>query len=442
MKRSSVIVVLIQCIILHNSNALAFSSESLQRNEVSSAKYYTKNCTPDASVLSKLIDGSQYNKHRIPGCIPPYQLAQLLLCGTIRSIHNDQVSIKTKRSKLANILEVEQIALRNETPDSTKFPVQIARFASTTYYMQLSCDKESNLTLNEAVLSRLWTPNSCFVNSKIADIHDSPSRNIYLTLFSNGTVWVNYRVRVKGPCSMDLSNFPMDTQTCLLIYESFNYNNQEVRMRWNTDRPDPVYMLRPINLPDFDIQKIDPVLVRVVYAAGMWDELQVRFTFKRRYVWYFLQSYVPTYLTIFISWIAFSLGPSPKAIQARTMLGVNALLAIIMQFGSTLRKLPRVSYVKAIDVWLLGSMTFIFLSLVELAIVGLMMRNDTSKPTTPATASSSSATIRKSSGCFFCSGTHNDPILMVRHIDSCAKILFPAVYSLFNVCLLHLFNFL
>uniref|UniRef100_A0A914S4D4 Neurotransmitter-gated ion-channel ligand-binding domain-containing protein n=1 Tax=Parascaris equorum TaxID=6256 RepID=A0A914S4D4_PAREQ len=102
---------------------------------------------------------------------------------------------------------------------------------------------------------------------KVADIHDSPSRNIYLTLFSNGTVWVNYRVRVKGPCSMDLSNFPMDTQTCLLIYES---------------------------------------------------------------------------------WIAFSLGPSPKAVQARTMLGVNALLAIIMQFGSTLRKLPRVSYVKAI----------------------------------------------------------------------------------------------
>lgn len=51
---------------------------------------------------------------------------------------------------------------------------------------------KGNLTLNEAVLSRLWTPNSCFVNSKVADIHDSPSRNIYLTLFSNGTVWVNY----------------------------------------------------------------------------------------------------------------------------------------------------------------------------------------------------------------------------------------------------------
>uniref|UniRef100_A0A915BEY1 Ligand-gated ion channel 50 n=1 Tax=Parascaris univalens TaxID=6257 RepID=A0A915BEY1_PARUN len=277
---------------------------------------------------------------------------------------------------------------------------------------------KGNLTLNEAVLSRLWTPNTCFVNSKVADIHDSPSRNIYLTLFSNGTVWVNYRVRVKGPCSMDLSNFPMDTQTCLLIYESFVYNSQEVRMRWNADRPDPVYMLRPINLPDFDIEKIDPVLVRVVYPAGLWDELHVRFTFKRRCAWYFLQSYVPTYLTIFISWIAFSLGPSPKAVQARTMLGVNALLAIIMQFGSTLRKLPRVSYVKAIDVWLLGSMTFIFLSLVELAIVGLKMRGEVKPPSS-------------STDC--CCSKTSDPIRTVHRIDSCAKIIFPAVYSVFNI---------
>lgn len=76
----------------------------------------------------------------------------------------------------------------------------------------------------------------------------------------------------------------------------------------------------------------------------MWDELHVRLTFERRYIWYFMQAYVPTYLTIFIrsvfppqafqpsdlplifpfSWVSFSLGS--KAIPARTMLGVNALL--------------------------------------------------------------------------------------------------------------------
>ncbi|VBB34130.1 unnamed protein product [Acanthocheilonema viteae] len=190
-------------------------------------------------------------------------------------------------------------------------------------------------------------------------------------LYPNGTVWVNYRVRVKGPCIMDLSNFPMDVQTCNLIYESFNYNNQEVRMRWINSNP--VYAVNEILLPDFILINITPILRIEKYPAGMWDELHVNFTFERRCVWYFMQAYVPTYLTIFISWVSFSLGP--RAIPARTMLGVNALLAMIFQFGNIMRNLPRVSYIKAIDVWMLVSMTFIFSSLIELAIIGSKVKN-------------------------------------------------------------------
>uniref|UniRef100_A0AC34Q7K2 Ligand-gated ion channel 50 n=1 Tax=Panagrolaimus sp. JU765 TaxID=591449 RepID=A0AC34Q7K2_9BILA len=225
-----------------------------------------------------------------------------------------------------------------------------------------------NLSLSYQVLDRLWSPNSNFVNSKTASILESPFPNVFLMLYPNGTVWVNYRVRVKGP-----SNFPMDIQTCNLIYESFNYNNQEVRMRWNPESEQAAQVTGHILLPDYNLIGIRYFVKVMPYPAGMWDELHLQLTFERRTVWYFMQAYLPTYFTIFVSWVSFALGP--RAIPARTMLLVNTLLAIIFQFGNIMRNLPRVSYIKAIDVWMLAAMTFIFSSMIELAIVGYKVKD-------------------------------------------------------------------
>ncbi|KAK6109767.1 Neurotransmitter-gated ion-channel ligand binding domain family protein [Brugia pahangi] len=231
---------------------------------------------------------------------------------------------------------------------------------------------KSNISFDEKVLQKLWIPNTCFINSKNAAIHESPFRNVFLMVFANGTLWTNYRMKLTGPCDMNLKRFPFDQQKCFLTFESFNYNTGEVRMSWN--QPYPVMLLKKIELPDFKLTNFSVIAVEQMYPAGWWDELTVAFVFKRRYGWYILQGYIPTYVTIFISWISFYLGS--RAIPARTMLGVNSLLAMTFQFGNIIRNLPRVSYVKAIDVWMLSGMMFIFLSLLELAVIGFMSRNE------------------------------------------------------------------
>lgn len=179
---------------------------------------------------------------------------------------------------------------------------------------------------------------------------------------------------------MDLTRFPFDNVTCSLTFESFNYNTDEVQMVWS---PLGVSKMREkMELADYELCGIENLRKTEPYPAGFWHELTMKFQFKRRAGWYILQAYLPTYLTICISWISFALGP--KAIPARTMLGVNSLLAMTFQFGNIIRNLPRVSYVKAIDVWMLSCMTFVFCSLLELAWVGYLTREelDSMKPET------------------------------------------------------------
>uniref|UniRef100_A0A183C2J4 Neur_chan_LBD domain-containing protein n=1 Tax=Globodera pallida TaxID=36090 RepID=A0A183C2J4_GLOPA len=163
-------------------------------------------------------------------------------------------------------------------------------------YANFSC--KSNLSLDSSVAEKLWTPNVCFVNSKQTQIHRSPSNNVLLVIYPNGTIWLNYRVRVSGPCTFTLS--------C-----------------WETEMNE--------------------------YTAGAWDQLKVTFRFKRLYGYYVLQMYLPTYLSVFIS-----------------------LMALTFQFGNVVKNLPRVSFVKAIDIWFFVCVSFIFSSLVELAVVGVV----------------------------------------------------------------------
>ncbi|TKR86927.1 hypothetical protein L596_011423 [Steinernema carpocapsae] len=107
-----------------------------------------------------------------------------------------------------------------------------------------------NITMESKYINAIWTPNTCLINSKKTMVHASPTDNIMFILYENGTVWINHRLSVKAPCDLDLRSFPFDTQTCMLIFESYSHNSEEVTLHWMEE---PVTLMKNIQLPDFDM---------------------------------------------------------------------------------------------------------------------------------------------------------------------------------------------
>ncbi|KRX58111.1 Ligand-gated ion channel 50 [Trichinella sp. T9] len=294
-------------------------------------------CVSDESIVSTLM--RSYDKLKIPSSDSPLV-----------------VDIKIGVQEIA--------AISDSTSD-----FQISAFIHEEWYdsglrfdWMFPCN--NNITFINELLDLPWKPNTCFINSKQSKIIKSPFTNAKMVVHSNGHIFTSYRMNLVGPCDMDLTVFPMDTVRCFLIFESFNYNNEEVHMKWST--PFPVYLdskerkkhfeavgnslpeylyMYTVKSSDFYLVSFNTTAVAYDYPAGYWDELTVTFYFRRCIGWYMLQAYFPTYLAIFISWISFYLG---TGMAARTMLGVNTLLALTFQFGNIIKNLPRVSYVKAI----------------------------------------------------------------------------------------------
>ncbi|KAF2360402.1 Neurotransmitter-gated ion-channel transmembrane domain [Trinorchestia longiramus] len=91
---------------------------------------------------------------------------------------------------------------------------------------------------------------------------------------------------------------------------------------------------------------------------------------QRQNGYHLLQTYIPTILIVFISWVSFWL--DPNAAPARITLGVTTLLTLTTLASGVRQALPPVSYVKAIDVWIGVCMIMVFGALLEFTFANWM----------------------------------------------------------------------
>ena len=108
------------------------------------------------------------------------------------------------------------------------------------------------------------------------------------------------------------------------------------------------------------------------YISGNFTCLQVNFVLKRDVGYYITQLYIPSILIVILSWISFWI--SVEAVPARISLGVLCVLTMTTQSSGARASLPRVSYVKAIDLWMSVCLLFVFGALLEYALVNVLVR--------------------------------------------------------------------
>lgn len=79
---------------------------------------------------------------------------------------------------------------------------------------------------------------------------------------------------VRAPCSIDLRNFPFDQQSCSLLFESYSYNSQKVRLQWMKEPNAITLMKESMELADFTLVTHQAEKHTVEYPNGHWDQLK------------------------------------------------------------------------------------------------------------------------------------------------------------------------
>nr|XP_056712405.1 gamma-aminobutyric acid receptor subunit rho-2-like [Euleptes europaea] len=227
-----------------------------------------------------------------------------------------------------------------------------------------------SMTFDGRLVKKIWVPDVFFVHSKRSFIHDTTTENIMLRVYPDGHVLYSMRITVTAMCNMDFSRFPLDSQTCSLELESYAYTDEDLMLYWKNGN-ESLKTDEKISLSQFLIQKFHTTSRLAFYSStGWYNRLYISFTLRRHIFFFLLQTYFPATLMVMLSWVSFWI--DRRAVPARVSLGITTVLTMSTIITGVNASMPRVSYIKAVDIYLYVSFLFVFLSVIEYAAVNYL----------------------------------------------------------------------
>ena len=232
------------------------------------------------------------------------------------------------------------------------------------------------LALNWQFLAKIWVPDTVIVNGKESYLHKITVPNRFVRIYPNGRVSYSQRLTIWADCPMDLRKFPWDTQTCPLLFGSFNYDVSDIKYEWAEPKSVSIDKLGLAQFHLISFKSFETIGLtnrRTRYGFRNDSTAVLEFFFERQTGFFLLQIVTPLILIVFCSWVAFWLIKTEKGgeIPARTALGANAVLSVVnIGFGGKSR--PSVGYATGLDIFIIICFISVFAALVEFACINFL----------------------------------------------------------------------
>ncbi|XP_040831641.1 gamma-aminobutyric acid receptor subunit alpha-6 isoform X1 [Ochotona curzoniae] len=251
------------------------------------------------------------------------------------------------------------------------------------------------LSLNNLMVSKIWTPDTFFRNGKKSIAHNMTTPNKLFRIMQNGTILYTMRLTINADCPMRLVNFPMDGHACPLKFGSYAYPKSEIIYTW---KKGPLYSVEvpeeSSSLLQYDLIGQTVSSETIKSNTGEYVIMTVYFHLQRKMGYFMIQIYTPCIMTVILSQVSFWI--NKESVPARTVFGITTVLTMTTLSISARHSLPKVSYATAMDWFIAVCFAFVFSALIEFAAVNYFTNLQTQKAKRKAhIAASSPVTISK-----------------------------------------------
>ncbi|PBC28864.1 Glycine receptor subunit alpha-3 [Apis cerana cerana] len=227
----------------------------------------------------------------------------------------------------------------------------------------------------------IWTP-TVYVSEPSSTISSGNNvKDILVSIDSSGMVRLNTRLQATLNCGLRLEKFPFDVQECPLVFESWTHNVHDMVLYWDQE---PIILANELHLTEYKLVEKWVNTSEVFYTtsqqhyAGNFSSISITFKLAREMGFFMMDYYIPSILIVVISWVSFWL--HMDASPPRIVLGTNTILTFMTLASKVENSLPKVSYIKASEIWFLGCTIFLFAAMVEFAFVNTIYRRKKTVP--------------------------------------------------------------